>query len=161
MPLISFTGGTVTGAAVMRAAGPIFKRVSLELGGKNAAVVFADADLDATVAGRAKSSFENQGEICLCSSRIFVERPNYEAFRRRFVEAVAGLRIGPPSEADTQIGALISEAHLRKVESYIAWPARRAASSRPAAPANSSRDPTPEATSSSPQCSRGSAPTAA
>jgi len=119
VPLISFTGGTVTGASVMRSAGPMFKRVSLELGGKNAAIVFADADLDQAIPGVLKSSFENQGEICLCSSRIFVERSIYETFRRRFVEAVAGLRIGAPSDPATEIGALISEAHLRKVESYV------------------------------------------
>jgi aminomuconate-semialdehyde/2-hydroxymuconate-6-semialdehyde dehydrogenase len=120
VPLISFTGGTVTGAAVMRSAGPMFKRISLELGGKNAAVVFADADLDKAVPGVVKSSFENQGEICLCSSRIFVERPIFEEFCRRFVAGVAALKVGPPSDPTTQIGALISAAHLKKVEGYVA-----------------------------------------
>jgi aminomuconate-semialdehyde/2-hydroxymuconate-6-semialdehyde dehydrogenase len=120
VPLISFTGGTVTGAAVMRSAGPRFKRVSLELGGKNAAVVFADADLNTAVPGIVQSSFENQGEICLCTSRVFVERPIYEEFRQRFVSMVKELRIGPPSAPATQIGAVISEAHRDKVEGYIA-----------------------------------------
>jgi aminomuconate-semialdehyde/2-hydroxymuconate-6-semialdehyde dehydrogenase len=119
VPLISFTGGTVTGAAVARATGPLFKRVSLELGGKNAALVFADADLDAAIPGVVRSTFENQGEICLCTSRIFVERPIFDEFRKRFLEVVGSLKVGAPGDPGTNIGALISEAHLRKVVGYI------------------------------------------
>src|SRR5438552_2061478 len=119
VPLISFTGGTITGAAVAANAAPLFKKLSLELGGKNPNVVFADADLDDCIATSIRSSFWNQGEICLCGSRIFVERPIYDAFVQRFVEAAKKLRIGDPLDDKTDIGALISEAHLEKVISYI------------------------------------------
>ena len=119
VPLISFTGGTVTGAAVAANAAPLFKKISLELGGKNPNVVFADADLDDCIATSIRSSFWNQGEICLCGSRIFVERPIYDTFVERFVEATKKLRIGDPLDDKTDIGALISEAHLQKVLGYI------------------------------------------
>jgi aminomuconate-semialdehyde/2-hydroxymuconate-6-semialdehyde dehydrogenase len=116
---ISFTGGTVTGAAVAANAAPRFKKLSLELGGKNANVVFADADLDEAVTTSIRSSFWNQGEICLCGSRIFVERSAYDAFVERFVAATRKLRIGDPLDEATDVGALISEAHMKKVLGYI------------------------------------------
>jgi aminomuconate-semialdehyde/2-hydroxymuconate-6-semialdehyde dehydrogenase len=116
---ISFTGGTVTGAAVAANAAPRFKKLSLELGGKNPNVIFADADLDEAVATTIRSSFWNQGEICLCGSRIFVERPVHDAFVERFVAATKQLRIGDPLDDATDVGALISEAHLQKVLGYI------------------------------------------
>jgi aminomuconate-semialdehyde/2-hydroxymuconate-6-semialdehyde dehydrogenase len=119
VPLISFTGGTKTGADVMAHAGPLFKKVSLELGGKNPNIVFADADLEEAVATSIQSSFANQGEICLCGSRLFVERTIYESFLDRFVAATKKLRIGDPQEASTDVGALVTEAHLRKVEGYV------------------------------------------
>ena len=119
VPLISFTGGTVTGAKVAAAAAPKFKKLSLELGGKNPNVIFADADLDQAVATSIQSSFANQGEICLCGSRMFVERPIYDAFVERFVEATKKLRVGDPGDASTDVGALISEAHLKKVTGYL------------------------------------------
>ncbi len=119
VPLISFTGGTKTGADVMAAAGPLFKKVSLELGGKNPNIVFADADLEAAVATSISSSFANQGEICLCGSRIFVERTIYDEFLDRFVEKAKKLRVGDPRDPETEVGALISEAHLRKVAGYL------------------------------------------
>jgi len=119
VPLISFTGGTKTGADVMAAAGPLFKKVSLELGGKNPNIVFADADLEAAVATSISSSFANQGEICLCGSRIFVERTIYDEFLDRFVEKTKNLRVGDPRDPATEVGALISEAHLRKVAGYL------------------------------------------
>jgi aminomuconate-semialdehyde/2-hydroxymuconate-6-semialdehyde dehydrogenase len=119
VPVISFTGGTVTGSAVAANAGPLFKKISLELGGKNPNVVFADADLDDCVATSIRSSFWNQGEICLCGSRIFVERPIYDAFVERFVAAAKKLRIGDPLDESTDIGALISAAHLDKVMGYV------------------------------------------
>ena len=120
VPLISFTGGTKTGADVMAHAGPLFKKVSLELGGKNPNIVFADADLDEAVATSIQSSFSNQGEICLCGSRLFVERTIYEKFLERFLEGTRKLRIGDPQDAATDVGALVSEPHLRKVEGYVA-----------------------------------------
>ncbi|HVG23415.1 MAG TPA: aldehyde dehydrogenase family protein, partial [Thermoanaerobaculia bacterium] len=120
VPLISFTGGTVTGAKVAAAAAPMFKKLSLELGGKNPNLIFADADLDDAVATSIKSSFWNQGEICLCGSRIFVERRIHDEFVSRFAEAAKKLKIGDPMEAETDVGALISAAHVEKVTGYIA-----------------------------------------
>lgn len=119
VPIISFTGGTVTGAAVMRNAGPMFKRVSLELGGKNPNIVFADASLDEAVAGSVRAAFTNQGEICLCGSRIFVERAIHEEFVSRFVDATRTLKVGDPSDESTDVGTLISQQHREKVEGYI------------------------------------------
>jgi aminomuconate-semialdehyde/2-hydroxymuconate-6-semialdehyde dehydrogenase len=118
-PTISFTGGTVTGAEIAKTAGPMFKRIALEMGGKNPNILFADADLDDAIAISLRSSFENQGEICLCGSRIFVEESLYPAFVERFVAAAGQLKVGDPLEADTQQGALISQRHLEKVTSYI------------------------------------------
>ena len=119
VPAISFTGGTVTGAKVAAMTGPLFKKVSLELGGKNPNVIFADADLDDAVATSIRSSFWNQGEICLCGSRIYVEREIHDVFVDRFVAATERLKIGDPLDESTDVGALISEAHLRKVTGYI------------------------------------------
>jgi aminomuconate-semialdehyde/2-hydroxymuconate-6-semialdehyde dehydrogenase len=119
VPLISFTGGTVTGQKVAATAAPMFKKLSLELGGKNPNLIFADADLDDAIATSIRSSFWNQGEICLCGSRIFVERAIYESFVERFVDATKKLRIGDPADAQTDVGAVISEAHLQKITGYI------------------------------------------
>lgn len=119
VPLISFTGGTVTGQKVAATAAPMFKKLSLELGGKNPNLIFADADLDDAIATSIRSSFWNQGEICLCGSRIFVERAIYDTFVERFVEATKKLRIGDPADAQTDVGAVISEAHLQKITGYI------------------------------------------
>ncbi len=117
--LVSFTGGTATGRLVAAAAAPQFKKLSLELGGKNATIVFADADLDEAVAGAARAAFANQGEICLCGSRILVERTIYDQFVERLVGITSELQVGPPEHPDTRIGALVSAAHREKVESYI------------------------------------------
>jgi len=116
---ISFTGGTVTGRKVAAAAAPMFKKLSLELGGKNPNIVFADADLDECIATSIRSSFWNQGEICLCGSRIFVEQSIHDTFVERFVAATRELRVGDPLEETTDVGALVSEAHMQKVLGYI------------------------------------------
>ena len=116
---ISFTGGTATGGDIARRAGPTFKKVALELGGKNPNVIFADADLDAAVDTGVRSAFSNQGEICLCGSRIFVEQSAYEAFVDRFVTETKKLRVGDPLEPGTHQGALVSSNHRDKVLRYI------------------------------------------
>lgn len=116
---ISFTGGTKTGEHLARTAAPMFKKLSLELGGKNPNLVFADCDLEEAVKTSVRGAFANQGQICLCGSRIFIQRSVYDQFRDAFVERVRGLRIGPPMEETSRIGALVSEPHLEKVMSYI------------------------------------------
>ncbi len=116
---ISFTGGTQTGAHIARVAAPMFKKLSLELGGKNPNIIFADCDYDDMLATTVRSSFANQGQICLCGSRIFVEESIYEKFKTDFVAKVKALKVGHPSEKDTNIGALVSKQHLEKVIQYI------------------------------------------
>lgn len=116
---ISFTGGTITGQHIARTAAPMFKKLSLELGGKNPNLIFADCDYNKMLAVTVKSSFANQGQICLCGSRIFVEKSIYEQFKKDFVAKVQQLKIGNPFEAETDIGALVSKPHLEKVQSYI------------------------------------------
>jgi len=117
--LVSFTGGTSTGEKVAASAAPAFKKLSLELGGKNASIVFADCDMDSTVAGVVRAGFLNQGQVCLCGSRVLVEDSVYAEFRDRFVDAVEAMRIGDPSDETTDLGALISEDHLAKVRGYV------------------------------------------
>ncbi|HEY0656404.1 MAG TPA: aldehyde dehydrogenase [Chryseosolibacter sp.] len=116
---ISFTGGTATGRKIASTAAPMFKKLSLELGGKNPNIIFADCDFDKALSTSIQSSFANQGEICLCGSRIFVERSLYEKFLAAFVERTKSLVIGDPADEKTKVGALVSEAHLAKVKSYI------------------------------------------
>ena len=117
--LVSFTGGTSTGEKVASSAAPMFKKVSLELGGKNSSIVFADCDMEGTVAGVVRSGFLNQGQVCLCGSRVLVEDSIYDEFEEKFVEAVEALAIGDPSDESTQLGALISKEHLQKVRGYV------------------------------------------
>ncbi len=116
---VSFTGGTATGALVAAAAAPQFKKLSLELGGKNATIVFADADMDAAVEGAVRAGFLNQGQVCLCGSRVLVERAAYDRFVEAFTARVQSMRIGDPSDPDTALGALVSHAHRDKVEGYV------------------------------------------
>jgi aminomuconate-semialdehyde/2-hydroxymuconate-6-semialdehyde dehydrogenase len=116
---ISFTGGTATGRKVAEAAAPLFKKVSLELGGKNPNIVFADADLDAAIAGSVRSSFANQGQVCLCGSRVFVERAAYKNFVNRFIEKAAQLKQGDPLDEKTEQGAIVSKTQLEKVKFYV------------------------------------------
>lgn len=116
---ISFTGGTKTGAHIARTAAPLFKKLSLELGGKNPNIIFADCDYDKMLTTTVKSAFANQGQICLCGSRIFVEASMYEQFKTDFVKKVKQLKVGLPSKEDSDLGALVSEDHLEKVLSYV------------------------------------------
>jgi aminomuconate-semialdehyde/2-hydroxymuconate-6-semialdehyde dehydrogenase len=117
--VISFTGGTVTGKTIAATAAPMFKKLSLELGGKNPNIIFSDCDFEDAVSTSIHSSFSNQGEICLCGSRILVERSLYQRFVTEFVSRVKTLVVGDPLEEQTRLGALVSEGHLKKVMSYI------------------------------------------
>ncbi|HEY9045895.1 MAG TPA: aldehyde dehydrogenase [Ohtaekwangia sp.] len=119
IPAISFTGGTVTGRSIAATAAPMFKKLSLELGGKNPNIIFADCDWEQALATSLQSSFSNQGEICLCGSRIFVEKPIYEKFVADFVKRTKELTVGDPLDSNTRIGSLVSQAHMNKVLSYI------------------------------------------
>jgi aminomuconate-semialdehyde/2-hydroxymuconate-6-semialdehyde dehydrogenase len=116
---ISFTGGTKTGAHIARVAAPMFKKLSLELGGKNPNIIFSDCDYEKMLTTTVRSSFANQGQICLCGSRILVEEKIYAQFKKDFIKKVAQLKVGNPSEETTNIGALVSKEHLEKVKSYI------------------------------------------
>ncbi|WP_339917344.1 aldehyde dehydrogenase [Yeosuana marina] len=116
---ISFTGGTTTGAHIAKVAAPMFKKLSLELGGKNPNIIFADCDYNEMLETTVQSSFSNQGQICLCGSRIFVEASIYKQFKQDFIAKVKRLKVGHPSEPDTNIGALVSKSHLEKVMQYI------------------------------------------
>ena len=116
---ISFTGGTQTGKKIASTAAAQFKKLSLELGGKNPNIIFADADFEKALKTSVHSSFANQGQICLCGSRIFIERSIYNKFKEAFVSKTKELRIGSPYASDTQVGALVSKQHMEKVLSYI------------------------------------------
>ena len=116
---ISFTGGTVTGRKVAEACAPLFKKMSLELGGKNPNIIFADADLDAAITGSVRSSFANQGQVCLCGSRIFIEQSAYRDFVDRFVEKASHLKMGDPLDDDTEQGAIVNKTQLDKVKFYV------------------------------------------
>ncbi len=116
---ISFTGGTATGKKLAATAAPMFKKLSLELGGKNPTLVFDDCDFDSTVKEVVRAAFSNQGQICLCGSRIYIQRSIYEKFKAAFVERAKQLTIGDPLDKSTQHGALVSQAHMEKVLSYI------------------------------------------
>jgi aminomuconate-semialdehyde/2-hydroxymuconate-6-semialdehyde dehydrogenase len=118
---VSFTGSTRTGAAIAEAAARQFKKVSLEMGGKNPAIVFADADLsEANLDTIVRSGFSNQGEICLCGSRLLVQRSIYDDFKRRYLQKVKALRVGDPDDAASDLGALVSKPHFDKVMACIA-----------------------------------------
>ena len=116
---ISFTGGTKTGEEIARTAAPMFKKLSLELGGKNPNIIFADCNYEEMLATTVRSSFANQGQICLCGSRIYVERPMYEQFKSDFVERTRALKVGDPLDESTNVGAVVSRQHFDKIMSYI------------------------------------------
>jgi len=117
---ISFTGGTKTGAEIAKTAAPMFKKLSLELGGKNPTIIFADCQYDEMLQTTLRSSFSNQGQICLCGSRIFVERMLYQKFRDDFVAETKKLKVGDPLLEDSDLGAVVSSQHMKKILSYIA-----------------------------------------
>jgi len=117
---ISFTGETSTGRAIMQAASATMKKLSFELGGKGANIIFADADLDDAIATSVRAAFRNQGQICLAGSRLFVERKVYDHVVEKIVERVQKIRVGDPLSKETEMGALISREHMEKVQSYLA-----------------------------------------
>lgn len=119
IPLISFTGGTATGKSIASIAAPMFKKLSLELGGKNPNIIFADCDYEKMMTTTMHSSFANQGQICLCGSRIFVERSIYDKFKADFVARTKALTIGDPLDENTKIGAIVSKQHHAKILSYV------------------------------------------
>jgi aminomuconate-semialdehyde/2-hydroxymuconate-6-semialdehyde dehydrogenase len=116
---ISFTGGTQTGKSIASIAAPLFKKLSLELGGKNPNIIFADCDFDDMLNTTLRSSFANQGQICLCGSRIFIERPLYDKFRDAFVDRVSKMKVSNPNDPEAKLGAVVSESHMNKVLSYV------------------------------------------
>ena len=117
--IISFTGGTQTGKAISSVAAPMFKKISLELGGKNANVIFDDCDFEEAVNISVRAAFANQGQICLCGSRIYVQRGIYEKFKAAFLERVNGLTVADPLTNEARMGAVVSKEHMEKVLSYI------------------------------------------
>jgi len=116
---ISFTGGTSTGRQIAATAAPMFKKLSLELGGKNPVIIFDDCDFDDMMSTTLRSSFSNNGQICLCGSRIYVHRPIYEKFRDELVKRTQFIKVGDPLAEVTDLGAVVSENHLKKIQSYI------------------------------------------
>ncbi len=115
VPIISFTGGTATGEKIAAVAAPMFKKLSLELGGKNPNIVFEDAEFDNSVDMAVKAAFSNQGQICLCGSRLFVQDSIYKKFRNAFVEKTKLLKVGNPKDNNSDLGAVISKVHMEKI----------------------------------------------
>tara|TARA_X000000368_G_scaffold418948_1_gene420952 strand:- start:1323 stop:2765 length:1443 start_codon:yes stop_codon:yes gene_type:complete len=118
-PIISFTGGTVTGKHIAAVTAPMFKKVSLELGGKNPNIIFADADFDKAVSAAARAAFTNQGQICLCGSRLFIQEDIYEKFKIALIEKTKKLKVGDPKELSSNLGAVVSKDHMNKILSKI------------------------------------------
>ncbi|RME98910.1 MAG: aldehyde dehydrogenase [Bacteroidetes bacterium] len=116
---ISFTGSTRVGREIARTAAPMFKKLSLEMGGKNPNLIFADCDYEDMIRTTMRSSFANQGQICLCGSRIYVERRLYDHFKIDFVARTQKLKVGDPAAADTKVGAVVSRAQYDKILSYF------------------------------------------
>lgn len=117
---ISFTGGTNTGKKIAAVAAPNFKKLSLELGGKNPNIIFEDCDFDEMMIHTLRSSFSNNGQICLCGSRILVQRGIYERFKEEFVKRVQFMKVGNPFNSVSDLGAVVSKEHKEKVLAYIA-----------------------------------------
>jgi len=116
---VSFTGGTKTGAEIARTAAPMFKKLSLELGGKNPNIIFADCNFENAIKTSLNSSFSNQGEICLCGSRMFIEKSIYEKFKTEFVAKTKAMKVGNPADDANKLGAIVSKQHFEKILSYI------------------------------------------
>lgn len=116
---ISFTGGTATGEHIARTAAPMFKKLSLELGGKNPTIIFDDCDFEDALTTTVRSSFANQGQICLCGSRIFIQKGIYEKFKNAFIEKINKSIVSYPQDPKAHLGAIVSEQHMEKVLSYI------------------------------------------
>jgi aminomuconate-semialdehyde/2-hydroxymuconate-6-semialdehyde dehydrogenase len=116
---ISFTGETSTGKAIMKAASPTLKKLSFELGGKGANIIFDDADLNEAIPTAVRAAFRNQGQICLAGSRLFVQRGVYEQVVQKIVSLVKSIKVGDPLDQSTQMGALVSSEHMQKVLSYL------------------------------------------
>jgi len=116
---VSFTGGTVTGREIAKTAAPLFKKVALEMGGKNPNIVFADADMEQAIQGSVRAAFANQGQVCLCGSRILVEERAYPEFVERFTAAARVMKVGDPLEAGVDQGAIVSKTQLEKVKFYV------------------------------------------
>ena len=116
---VSFTGGTTTGARIAGHVAPKFKKMSLELGGKNPAIIFEDADFEDALRTTLRSSFANQGQICLCGSRILIQRSIYDKFKEALVAKASKMVAGDPLDPSTKLGAVVSEAHMEKILSYI------------------------------------------
>ena len=117
-PIVSFTGGTQTGQHISKLAAPMFKKLSLELGGKNPNIIFADANFDKSVAIAVKAAFSNQGQICLCGSRLFIEKTIYKKFKIALIEKASLLKVGNPKE-NVDLGAVVSKEHMNKILSKI------------------------------------------
>ncbi len=116
---ISFTGGTSTGKIVAQTAAPMFKKLSLELGGKNATIILDDADLPTAAKGAARAAFTNSGQVCLCGSRILIDSKIYDEFMPLLIKEVNAMKVGNPAEKNTDIGSVISHPHMEKVLSYV------------------------------------------
>ena len=119
VPVITFTGGTTTGRSIASVTAPMLKKLSLELGGKNPNIVFDDCDFDQALSTTLKSSFLNQGQICLCGSRVYVHKKIYQKFKQELVIKTEELKVSDPNEDQCKMGALVSEDHVKKVLGYI------------------------------------------
>ena len=115
VPIISFTGGTQTGEKIASVAAPMFKKISLELGGKNPNIIFEDADFDNAVKMATKAAFSNQGQICLCGSRLFIQETIYKDFRQALIKEAKYLRVGDPTDKNNNLGAVVSKEHMEKI----------------------------------------------
>ncbi len=119
VPTISFTGGTKTGQNIAKTTAPMFKKLSLELGGKNPTIVFEDCQIEEAVKTSVKAAYTNQGEICLCGSRIYVQKSIYKKFKNAFIERMKTLHVGEPMSEDSKIGAIVSKQHYEKILEHI------------------------------------------